>query len=174
MRAVNDKLRKAIENEGRLARIEGVWWQYSLTERSEKEPSALSLLRITRDRDGALEIHGLSWHKDGRLTARYWSEASREKKDPSGIFYFWKGERPLDPDAPKLEGTGEIQLESADRAGGYFTTRSEKDPLLNARTVGIYVRADPEDAQILDGSDNRRRAKLMADQLKRWKEMLNG
>ena len=29
---------------------------------------------------------------------------------------------------------GEILLESADRAAGYFTTRSESDPQLNART----------------------------------------
>jgi hypothetical protein len=34
MRVVNEKLRKAIENEGRAARIEGLWWQFSLTERS--------------------------------------------------------------------------------------------------------------------------------------------
>ena len=34
MRVVNQKLRKAIENEGRVARIEGLWWQFSLTERS--------------------------------------------------------------------------------------------------------------------------------------------
>jgi hypothetical protein len=50
---VIQKLRKAIEDEGRIARIEGSWWQFSLTERSVREPSALSLLRITRDRDGA-------------------------------------------------------------------------------------------------------------------------
>ena len=48
MRAVNQKLREAIENEGRLARIEGLWWQFSLTERGPREPSAVSLLRISR------------------------------------------------------------------------------------------------------------------------------
>src|SRR5262245_9033489 len=57
-RVVCQKLRKAIENEGHLARIEGLWWQFSLTERSEHEPSAVSLLRIGRDRDGALEVAG--------------------------------------------------------------------------------------------------------------------
>src|SRR5438094_9597891 len=31
MRVVNQKLRDAIENEGRIARIEGFWWQFSLT-----------------------------------------------------------------------------------------------------------------------------------------------
>ena len=77
---VCQKLRKAIENESRLARIEGLWWQYSLTERGPKEPSAISLLRISRDRTGALEIAGRSWQEDGTLSARYWSEASKEKK----------------------------------------------------------------------------------------------
>src|SRR6476659_11256439 len=56
MRVVNQKLRKAIENAGRVARIEGLWWQFSLTERSAREPSAISLLRISRARDGALEV----------------------------------------------------------------------------------------------------------------------
>ena len=38
IRAVNQKLRKAIENEGRVTRIEGSWWHFSLTERTAKEP----------------------------------------------------------------------------------------------------------------------------------------
>src|SRR5687767_15687912 len=37
--AICQKIRNAIENEGRAARIEGHWWQYSLTERTDKEPS---------------------------------------------------------------------------------------------------------------------------------------
>lgn len=40
MKVVCQKLRTAIENEGRVTRIEGAWWQFSLTQRSEKEPSA--------------------------------------------------------------------------------------------------------------------------------------
>ena len=79
IRAVNAKLKKAIESVGRLARIEGLWWQYSLTERTTREPSAVSLLRISRDRSGALEITGRSWQENGKLSARYWSEAVKEK-----------------------------------------------------------------------------------------------
>jgi hypothetical protein len=169
IKALNEKLRKAIENEGRLARIEGLWWQFSLTERSQEEPSAVSLLRIKRNRDTALELSGQSWQADGRLSATYWSEAVREKKEPSGLFYYWRGERPLHPNAPKLEGTGEIKLESAERATGYWTTHADTDPSVNARTVGVFLRADTQDMAILDGSDNRQRAKLIADRLKRWK-----
>ena len=143
MKVVCQKLRNAIEHERRIPHIEGWWWQFSLTERSQHEPSAVSLLRISRDRDGQLEVRGRSWQEDGRLSARYWSEAVKERKEPSGVFYYWNGERPLDPNAPQLDGTGEIKLESADRAAGYFITRADTRPEMKARTSGVYVRADP-------------------------------
>jgi hypothetical protein len=165
LEAMNEKLRKAIESEGSISRIEGLWWQYSLTERSAKEPSAVSLLRISRERGGVLELAGRSWQENGRLSARYWSEAAKEKRDPPGIFYYWKGERPLDPNAPQLEGTGEIRVESPDRASGYFTTRAAK---VSARTAGVYARADAIDMNVLDGNDDRRRAELIAERLKQW------
>lgn len=169
MRAVNQKLRKAIEEEGRLTRLEGDWWQHSLTLRSEREPSAISLLRISRDREGGLEVAGRAWQEDGTLSARYWSEASKEHRDPRSIFYFWKGERPRHPNAPQLEGTGEIRLASADQASGYWTTRSEADPELRERTSGVYLRADPDDMRILDGGDAQARAELLALRLREWK-----
>jgi len=171
MRVVNQKLRKAIETAGRVSRIEGSWWQFSLTERTAREPSAVSLLRIARDRDGALEVTGRSWREDGSLSARYWSEAAKERKEPAGIFYYWKGERPRDPNAPQLDGTGEIRLESADRAAGYFTTRADARPRVNARTAGVYWRAEPEDMSILDGQDDRQRAELISDRLRHWKSI---
>jgi hypothetical protein len=173
VRAITEKLRKAIENEGRVARIEGLWWQFSLTERDAREPSALSFLRISRDRDGALELSGRSWREDGGLSARYWSEAAKERKEPPGIFYYWNGERPRDPNAPQLEGTGEIRLESADRAAGYWTTRVDTPPQVNARTSGVYWRADPADMGIMDGPDDRQRAEMIAERLSRWRSITN-
>ena len=173
MRVVNEKLRKAIESEGRVARIEGLWWQFSLTERSIGEPSAVSLLRISRDRDGALELAGRSWQEDGSLSARYWSEAAKERKEAPGIFYYWKGERPRQANAPQLDGTGEIRIESPDRAAGYFTTRSDTHPSVSARTSGVYLRANPADMRILDEGDDRQRAELIAERLRHWKSMAN-
>jgi len=38
VRTINQKLRKAIETEGRRGAVEGLWWQLSLTERSDVEP----------------------------------------------------------------------------------------------------------------------------------------
>lgn len=170
---INEKLRHAIESQTRITTIEGMWWQFSLTERNSDEPSAVSLLRISRDRSGALEVSGRSWREDGILSARYWSEASKERISPSGIFYYFKGERPKDSNAPAIEGTGEILIESANRAAGYFTTRSATNTNLNARTSGIYLRADPNDITILNGTDNQQRRKLIAERLENWKSISN-
>ena len=169
IRVINQKLRKAIEIAGRVARIEGLWWQFSLTERTTQEPSAVGLLRISRDRNGALEVAGRGWQEDGRLSARYGSEAVKERKEPSGVFYYWKGERPLDRENPQLYGTAEILMESAERASGYWTTRADKLPDLDVRTSGVYLRADPVDMNILDGLDNQRRVELIAEQMRHWK-----
>jgi hypothetical protein len=171
LRTINEKLKGAMEAEGRLARIEGLWWQFSLSARGPREPSAISLLSVQRDRDGALEVRGRSWQENGALSARYWSEASRERKNPAGVFYYWNGERPRDPDSPHLYGTGEILLESSDRAAGYWITRTDGPETVNARTSGIYLRADPADLSVLDGDDDQRRADLIAERLRRWKSL---
>ena len=171
---ITQALRRAIETEGRATRVEGAWWQFSLTERTEQEPSALGLLNITRDRRGGLGVSGRGWGRDGRLSSRYWSKAVAETQEPPGIFYYWNGERPLDPDAPQLSGTGEIHLESADRASGYWTTRSDSDPSLRARTSGVYWRAGADDMRILDGRDDQERAALIAARLKEWEAVRNG
>ena len=173
IREINEKLRKAIETEGHRGLVEGLWWQLSLTARSEFEPSAVSLLQISRDRDGSLTVNGRGWQEDGMLSVRYWSEAAKERRDPAGILYFWKGERPRHPDAPQLEGAGEIRLETAERASGYWTTRSDRDPTVTARTSGIYLRADPSDLQVLDGGSAEKRAELIGQRLSEWKSAAN-
>jgi hypothetical protein len=173
MRDINHKLRTAIEDEGRLSRIEGQWWQYSLTARTDADPSALSLLQIVRDRGGTLVVSGRAWGADGRLTARYHSEACREKDGP-GIFYYAKGERPLEAGAPQYDGTGEIILESDDRASGFFTVRTEANPEVLTKTSGIYWRADSDDMAVLDGRDDQKRAALIAARLKEWESYRNG
>jgi hypothetical protein len=141
--------------------------------RTEGEPSAVSLLRVSRDRDGGLSVNGRSWQEDGTLSARYWSEAAKERTDPAGILYFWRGERPRSPNAPQLEGTGEITVETSDRATGFWTTRSDRDPELNARTAGVYLRADPSDLEVLDTGNEKDRAELITQRIEEWKSAAN-
>jgi hypothetical protein len=173
LKTVNQKVRSAIDVVGRRARIEGDWWQYSLTARTEHEPSAVSLLRISRDRDGTLDVSGRAWQEDGTLSSRYWSEASKERKDPAGVFYSYRAERPRNPDAPQFDGTGEIRLESEDRASGYWVTRLESDPAFRTRTSGIYLRAEPGDWQTLDQGSPEERQGLIAERLRAWESHAN-
>ena len=173
VRTVNQKIRTAIEDEGRIARLEGLWWQHSLTARTEDEPSAVSLLQITRDRYGALEVSGRAWQAEGTLSSIYRSEAAKERREPASVFYYWTGERPRNPNAPQLHGTAEIRLESVDRASGYWITRSDAQPDLNARTSGIYLRADADDLEILDEGDAEQRAALIAKRLEEWTAYAN-
>jgi hypothetical protein len=173
VRQINQELRKAIEAEGRVSRLEGDWWELSLTARTDFEPTAVSHLTIHRNRTGALEVAGHSWQEDGTLSSRYRSEASRESIDPASIFFYFRGERPRHPNAPEYEGTGEIILESADRASGHWTTRSPGSGGLEAKTSGIFLRADPGDRAVLDGNDPEARAVLIERRLAEWKAAAN-
>jgi hypothetical protein len=60
-------------------------------------------------------------------------------------------------------------MESADRASGYFTTLSDTQPEVNAKTSGVYLRAEAEDLSVLDGRDDRQRSDLIAERLAHWK-----
>jgi hypothetical protein len=64
-------------------------------------------------------------------------------------------------------------VETADRATGYWTTRSDRDPGLNARTAGVYLRADSSDLQVLDGGSEEERAQLIEERLREWKSAAN-
>jgi len=59
-------------------------------------------------------------------------------------------------------------MESADRASGYFTTLSDTEPEVNARTAGVYLRAEAGDLSVLEGRDDRQRLDLIAERLSHW------
>ena len=99
--------------------------------------------------------------------------AARELRDPPGAFYYWNGERPRHASAPQLHGTAEIRLDSADRAEGYWITRSDAQPDLNVRTSGVYLRADAGDLAILNDGDADQRAALIAERLEEWRAHAN-
>jgi hypothetical protein len=72
-----------------------------------------------------------------------------------------------------LSGTGEIRIESADRAAGYWTTFLDSNPNVSIRTSGTYLRADPGDLAIMEGRDAGKRAELLADVLAHWESIRN-
>ena len=51
------------------------------------------------------------------------------------------------------------------------SARASNDPELNARTAGVYWRAEPEDMAVMDGPDDRKRAELISERLGRWKAL---
>ena len=153
MRAINEKLRKAIESEGRLARIEGSWWQFSLTRAHRARAVRRQPAQIARDRDGALEITGRSWREDGSLSARYWSEAAKEKEGAVGHLLLLEG-RAAAATRTRRSSKGRARSGSSPPIAPPATSRRAptRDPELNARTSGVYWRADPDDMSILDGT----------------------
>jgi hypothetical protein len=42
---------------------------------------------------------------------------------------------------------------------------------VNARTSGVYLRAESTDMNILDGRDDRQRVELIAERLRNWKSI---
>ena len=104
VRAINQKLRKAIETEGRRGPVEGLWWQLSLTVRTEAEPSAVSLLRISRDRDGGLNVNGPGLagrrHAVGPLLERGCEGAQGSGRHPLLL----EGRAPSAPECPAARG----------------------------------------------------------------------
>jgi hypothetical protein len=55
------------------------------------------------------------------------------------------------------------------RRGGIPAGATDRDPALNARTTGVYLRADPSDRQVLDGGSEEQQAQLIAQRLREWK-----
>ena len=146
---------KAIETEGSRGLVEGLWWQLSLTMRSEEEPSAVSLLRISRPRRWPeRDRPGLAGgrHPFGPLLER---SRGRERRDPAGILYFWRGRAPSAPECSAARG------HRRDHGGNRRPRQWVLDdtvgsrPGRNARTAGVYLRADLSDLQVLDGGARR-------------------
>ena len=104
VRAIGQKLRKAIEAEGRRGQVEGLWWQLSLTVRTEEEPSAVSLLSISqrarwrpqRDRPG---VAG-GWHPFFPLLERGGEGSKGSGRD----LLLLEGRAPSTPQCPAARG----------------------------------------------------------------------
>ena len=107
------------------------------------------------------------------LSARYWSEAAKEREDSSGIFYYWKGERPLDPDCAATGRDGGDQVGIGGPGIGVLHDMCVR-PEPELRHLRRLLRAESTDMGILDGRDDRQRVELIAERLRNWKGMKSG
>ena len=173
MRVVNQKLRKAIENEGRVARIEGLWWQFSLTALGPQEPSAVSLMRISRDRDGALELRGRCLARGWQAVSEILERSGEGEEGAFGRLLLLEGRTAPGPErtaagrdgrnpAGVRRSRGRVLHDSFGRARE--RERADGRCLLARRSRGLGI---------LDGNDDRRRAELIAERLRRWKSITN-
>ena len=173
IRAINQKLRKAIETEGRRGSSRGAVVA-ALAHRAEREralggepPAHLARPRRWPGR----ERPGLAGRRHPRPAtgARPPRSAGiRPASSTSG-----RASALVTRTHPQLEGTGEIRVESADRATGYWTTRSDRDPGLNARTAGVYLRAEPSTSRCWTAGAREERAQLIARRLQEWRSAAN-
>ena len=169
VRQINQKLRKAIDAEGRISRLEGDWWQLSLTARTELEPSADL---AADDQPGSRRCaRGRGTVMAGRRHAvRALLERGVEGTSRSGQhLLLLEGRASASPERSGARGDRRDQARSVDRANGYFTTRSDGPDPFHARTSGIYLRADPGDKAVLDGNDAAERAALIERRLEEWR-----
>ena len=142
MRTVNQKIRKAIENEGRVTRIEGSWWHFSLTERTAKEPDAISLLKISRDRNGALELTGRmarGWKSVGKILER---GGKGEDRLPASSSIGRASGRWIRT-AAAGGGVGEIRLESGPRIRLLHDSRGCQPECQHADSRCLVARGSP-------------------------------
>ena len=171
MRSINQKLRKAIENEGRLARIEGL---------------LVAILADRAHREGAFRAEPA---QDLRATATARSSGRAlvaARTAAVGALLERGGKEKRSPRASSTTGTASGRWTRTRRSctaparSGWNPTTAPpaigrpdrtRDPEVKARTSGIYWRADPDDLGILDGRDDRKRAALIQRQLRLWKDV---
>ena len=60
-------------------------------------------------------------------------------------------------------------IEPATAAAAGQASPRDTEPTLNARTSGVYLRAEADDLEVLDGRDDQARAVLIAARIEDWK-----
>jgi hypothetical protein len=93
------------------------------------------------------------------------SKATSVSEETRTLFYYWEGDWPGHPDAPQFFGKGEIVLEDAQRATGYFTIRSDGTPDPRERKTAVYRRADSLELEALKSPSAAARSEVIRKRL---------
>jgi hypothetical protein len=152
-------------SESLAGRMEGHWWQFSLSDATGIEKSALALIEIERTNRTVHALSGRTWTAEGELVAQFQSKATALNEEARTLFYYWEGEWPGRADVPQFYGKGEIVLVDAQLATGYFTVRSDGNPELRERKSVRYRRANAEEIEALKSPDAQQRRDQIQKQL---------
>jgi len=153
-------------SEGLAGQMAGNWWQYTLSDGKGVEQSALSLVEIERHGQ-RVSLEGRAWTRDGALIAQFKSKAIALSEENRSLFYYWEGDWPGEADARQMFGKGEIVLDGAQQASGYFTARSDGPVDPRERKQVRYYRAGPGDLQTIEAGGDAARALIRAQLDKR-------
>jgi hypothetical protein len=170
-RVIGAKIRRVINelgwrgSESLAGRMQGYWWQFTLSDAAHVEKSALALIEIRCANRCVHALQGKTWTAAGDLIAHFWSKATNVNEEARTLFYYWEGEWPGHLEAPQLFGKGEIVLSDAQRATGYFTVRSDDIRDVRERKSVVYRRALPAEIEVLQTSEPQRWKELIAKRL---------
>jgi hypothetical protein len=167
MRVINQKLRKAIENEGRAARIEACGGSSPDGAQRRGAFGREPLADLARPRRGA-GGGGPRWQEDGDLSARYWSEAAKERKDPPASSTTGRENGPApERAAVGRDGRNPDSSPPIARPGTSQLVRTLTRKSTRGRPVSTARRS--RGSEHPGRRDDRQRAELIAERLTDWK-----
>ena len=171
VKAINQKLRGAIESESALRE----WTACGGNTRSRNAPRASPLPSACCASRAIAEAGWCSPVVPGRRTAHCLRDTGAKPPGrattghPSSTTGRASG--PWIPTRRNWKARARSNWNPPIAAAGYWITRASNEPTLNARTSGVYWRADSQDLAILDAHDQQQRAALIAERLQQWKSI---
>ena len=170
-RRAADELETVIRDRGWKGRdslggqLSGDWWQVTLA-RGKEEMSALSFVSIEQEAPRIVSIEGTALTAEGKNHAIFKSLATRLREDEKTLFYYWEGTWP-GTKRIGFFGKGEITLDSAQNAHGFFTVSALDDAGMREHLETRFFRATAEESSVMNGDDSVLRNATVVRQLQR-------
>ena len=134
--------------------------------RGKEEMSALSFVSIEQEAPRIVSIEGTALTAEGKNHAIFKSLATRLREDEKTLFYYWEGTWP-GKKRIGFFGKGEITLDSAQNAHGFFTVSALDDAGMREHLETRFFRATAEESSVMNGDDSVLRNATVVRQLQR-------
>lgn len=146
------------------ARIVGSWWQ--LVTSGSLSSSVISFFEIVIQPDTrVVSMEGTSWNRAGHCVATWHCPAAAFDAAAMTLHYSWEGLHTTEENIPTYLGVGQINFRTEPFIGYFSSTPRD----LRTATVlrrARYVKASPNDGDILFGTDSRARRRLIRQRLR--------